>query len=73
MKYYRVTINQNVDISGPRTFWLRVTIDNKNVVVGWELTKTGERTHRKHIISRDNATFEPATMNPTYAEMELTK
>ncbi len=70
MKYYRVIVKPEVDVDGPRSFWMRVVSETESVVVGWELTSDGERTHRQHIISRELATFLPADMNKTYGTME---
>jgi hypothetical protein len=71
LRYYRVTMHRNVEVMGPRRFWLRVIRDSPKVVIGWELDQDGERSHRKHIIERALATFEPARMNRTYATMEV--
>ena len=69
--HYRVTLDKNVAVSGPRRFWMRVIRETPRVVVGWELDADGDRTHRQHVIERAAATFEPARMNRTYATMEL--
>jgi hypothetical protein len=71
MKFYRVTLKPEVAISGARRFWLRVIKENDRVVIGWELGRDGERTHRQHIIDKNLATFEVARMDRTYGTMEL--
>jgi len=73
VKYYQVTMNPEVELKGAKKFWLRVIRENDSIVVGWELDKEGERTHKQHVISRELAMFHPAKMNRTYGTMELIK
>lgn len=71
MTYYRVQMNANVQIQGKRSFWMQVSSESATIVRGWEMTEDGDRTHRFHIIGKDNASFQPARMNHTYATMEI--
>lgn len=72
--YFRVTFNPETQTikGGKRSFWMEVIRETPNTVWGWEMDSDG-RTHKQHIIMRDAATFQPARMNHTYAEMEIIK
>lgn len=69
--YYRITFGPDVEIRGKRSFWMKVIRESATIVVGWELTEEGDRTHRQHVIEKALIKMQPARMNPTYATMEI--